>query len=214
MTTQAGLVRTRGRWIVLALCGFLLSCGGPPSVVTHGGTSEMSLIGCLTALDARGIAFESAGPVRSGACGIDGPVRLPAGTLGLNQSVLLSCRAALALALYDQHVIQPLAAAHFGQPVTQVRHSGGYVCRTIRGSNRLSRHAFGDAIDIHALRLADGRVMSIQDDWYDRNAEGRFLRAIGAGACQVFDTVLGPSYDAAHRDHLHLDLNRSAFCRP
>jgi hypothetical protein len=28
------------------------------------------------------------------------------------------------------------------------------------------------------------------------------------GACSVFTTVLGPAYDANHRDHFHLDLAR------
>jgi hypothetical protein len=28
------------------------------------------------------------------------------------------------------------------------------------------------------------------------------------GACDSFTTVLGPGYDANHRDHFHLDLMR------
>ena len=40
-------------------------------------------------------------------------------------------------------------------------------------------------------------------------AEGanlEFLNAISASACGYFTTVLGPGSDAAHSDHLHLDL--------
>ena len=36
-------------------------------------------------------------------------------------------------------------------------------------------------------------------------AERRFLRRVRDGACGLFATVLSPDYNAAHRDHLHLD---------
>ena len=47
------------------------------------------------------------------------------------------------------------------------------------------------------------------------SADAQFLRAIHAGACHVFGTVLGPEANEAHRDHFHLDMKhrrRSAFC--
>ncbi len=31
------------------------------------------------------------------------------------------------------------------------------------------------------------------------------LREVRDGACDLFATVLSPDYNAAHRDHLHLD---------
>jgi hypothetical protein len=33
------------------------------------------------------------------------------------------------------------------------------------------------------------------------------------GACLFFDGVLSPDYNAAHRDHLHLDRGRYRYCR-
>jgi hypothetical protein len=39
-------------------------------------------------------------------------------------------------------------------------------------------------------------------------AERTFLRAVHSGGCDIFTTVLGPGYDANHRDHFHLDLAR------
>ena len=39
-------------------------------------------------------------------------------------------------------------------------------------------------------------------------AEGAFLRAVGEAACEDFTTVIGPGGDAAHQDHLHMDLAR------
>ena len=31
--------------------------------------------------------------------------------------------------------------------------------------------------------------------------------------CKRFGTTLGPAYNTAHRDHLHLELSGRAFCR-
>ena len=59
------------------------------------------------------------------------------------------------------------------------------------------------------MTLEDGRRVSVAGDWTGegpRGAEGRaFLKRIRNGACRVFSTVLTPDYNAAHRDHLHLD---------
>ncbi len=42
----------------------------------------------------------------------------------------------------------------------------------------------------------------------------KFVRAMHAGACKAFGTVLGPAANAAHRDHFHFDMKkrRAAFC--
>ncbi|RZL61290.1 MAG: extensin, partial [Rhodococcus sp. (in: high G+C Gram-positive bacteria)] len=40
------------------------------------------------------------------------------------------------------------------------------------------------------------------------------LDAIEAGACAPFSVVLGPGYNAAHRDHFHLEWTAGwRFCR-
>ena len=35
---------------------------------------------------------------------------------------------------------------------------------------------------------------------------GAFLREVRDGACRLFPTTLSPDYNAAHADHLHLDM--------
>jgi len=32
-------------------------------------------------------------------------------------------------------------------------------------------------------------------------------------ACKRFGTTLGPQYNAAHKNHLHLEADGAAFCR-
>ena len=70
------------------------------------------------------------------------------------------------------------------------------------------------AIDVSAFILADGRRISVLEDWYAGSREERhFLSVVHQSACKRFGTVLGPSYNAAHRDHFHVELSGSGFCR-
>ncbi|MEQ1640475.1 MAG: extensin family protein, partial [Novosphingobium sp.] len=41
----------------------------------------------------------------------------------------------------------------------------------------------------------------------------QFFSAIHISACKRFGTVLGPAYNAAHKDHLHLELSGRAYCK-
>jgi hypothetical protein len=119
----------------------------------------------------------------------------------------LSCPAAAALALWEWHVVQPAAQRHLGQRVVAVEHIGTYRCRRVNGraEGDWSEHATANAIDVAAFRLADGRRVSVLTGWPGGGAEAAFLREVRDGACRLFATVLSPDYNAAHRDHLHLD---------
>ena len=72
-------------------------------------------------------------------------------------------------------------------------------------------------IDITAFTLESGRKVSVLEGWRGDRDERAFLRTVHDAACADFRTVLGPNADAAHRDHLHLDLqnrrNGSSYCR-
>jgi hypothetical protein len=129
----------------------------------------------------------------------------------------LTCETAVALALWLEHEVQPLAAEAFGQRVAAVRSLGSYACRNIRGSprwpHRRSEHATANAVDIAGFTLADGRAVSVRRHWRNEGAEGRFLREAHARACPYFRAALGPGYNAAHRDHFHLDRGPFSRCR-
>lgn len=117
------------------------------------------------------------------------------------------CPVAAGLALWEWHVVQPAALRHFGVKAAAVEHFGSYSCRRIYGRSEgaWSEHSSANAIDIAGFRLADGRRISVLGDWKDESAKGRFLREVRDGACRLFATTLSPDYNAAHRDHLHLD---------
>ena len=167
---------------------------------------------CQRLMRRAGIAFatlpsRSAGPQ----CGYDHAVRF---TEGGSQEIAFSppnlgtnCAVAAALALWEWHVVQPAARRHFGRPVARIEHFGSYSCRRIYGRDEgaWSEHATANAVDIAAFVLEGGRRISVLGDWADEGAEGRFLRAVRDGACDLFATVLSPDYNEAHRDHFHLD---------
>ena len=91
---------------------------------------------------------------------------------------------------------------------------GSYNCRNVAGSSRRSAHATANAIDISGFVLADGRRITVAGNWNDKSPQvRRFFQTIHASACKRFGVVLGPAYNAAHRDHLHLELSGSGFCR-
>jgi hypothetical protein len=160
-----------------------------------------------------------------GGCGVAAPIEVRAlGAVELKPKARLNCTFAAALYRWITEVVQPAARRHFGRPVVAVRQLSSYACRRrggiTRGPVRISEHAFGNAIDIAAFILADGRRISVLRDWgsfsalFDRKAA--FLKEVHGKACGIFSTVLGPAANRAHRNHFHFDLGRGGrykYCR-
>ena len=170
---------------------------------------------CRALLRQAGIRFEAL-PSRGARtqCGYDDAVRFARGgavALAWRPADLgTSCPVAAGLALWEWHVVQPAALRHFGVKVAAVDHYGSYSCRRIYGRSEgaWSEHASANAVDIAGFRLADGRRIGVAADWSGDGARGRFMREVRDGACRLFATTLSPDYNAAHRDHLHLDQAR------
>jgi hypothetical protein len=167
---------------------------------------------CRQLLGDAGVRLVLASPRGAGACRFEAPVRLEASgarRIALAPAAVdLSCPVAAALALWEWNVVQPAARRHFGAPVATIEHFGSYNCRRMygRAAGDWSEHARGNALDVAGFRLADGRRIRVLGDWRDGSAAERaFLREVRDGACRLFATVLSPDYNAAHRDHLHLD---------
>jgi hypothetical protein len=166
---------------------------------------------CRALLRRAGIRFVALPRRGDGQCGYDDAVRFSGGgALDLDYrpaGLGTSCPVAAGLALWEWHVVQPAALRHFGTRVETVEHYGSYSCRRIYGRSEgaWSEHSSANAVDIAAFRLADGRRISVVGDWTDEGAKGRFLRDARDGACNLFATTLSPDYNAAHRDHFHLD---------
>jgi len=148
-------------------------------------------------------------------CGFTNAVRVTRTTAHVGDAFTLSCRSALALALWEQHVLQPAAELHFGESVARLEHFGTYACRPIYGREGAaqSRHSTADAIDIAGFVLEGGRRIRVEREWGSADVDAAFLREVRDGACRVFDGVLGPDYNAAHRNHFHFERGGWRVCR-
>jgi hypothetical protein len=166
----------------------------------------------MSALEVRPIASRRTGEF----CGFLNAVEMQRSTVPYSGPVRVTCPMAAALHLWEREVVGPAAEKHLGSGLARIDHLGTYSCRRIGGgpTGRPSEHATANAIDIAGFRLADGRRVTLAGDWDGGTvAERAFLRAARDGACDLFRVVLGPDYNAAHRDHFHLDMGNFRTCR-
>lgn len=182
---------------------------------------------CLAALAQTGMQYDLLPDRVTGpGCGFENAVRLRSAGVRLGTSPSLSCPMALSFFMWERHALQPAARQRFGQPVVAIEHLGSYACRNVNrgegavpGASR-SRHATADALDVAGLTLADGRRITVLHDWpRDGSAASTddpappLLRDAHRGACRFFNGVLGPDYNAAHKDHFHLETGGYDMCR-
>ena len=190
----------------------------PPTFLTGYKLSRLAAdpAECRRTLQVAGAAYERVPDraMREG-CGWSNGVRVSALPARVQPPAVLACPAAVALVLWERHGVQPLARAHFGQPVVGIATYGSFACRNVGGEagQRRSEHATANALDVAAFALADGRSVSVARDWNGEDERARFLRDVHAQACRFWGVVLGPGYNAAHADHFHLDRGGFRTCR-
>lgn len=102
--------------------------------------------------------------------------------------------------------------AGFGMPVSAIITYGSLYCRCITGTDRLSNHSFGEAIDVVGVRWADvgGPASALPETIvhnYADPGQRALLRRINACLRLSFPLVID-YHRPDHRDHFHCDLNR------
>ena len=153
------------------------------------------------------------GPARGDPVAAVGPV-------AVKPTATLACPIVSMLDRWLADSVQPAAQRWFGARVVEIKQISAYSCRGMNGnpSAHISEHAFGNALDIAAFTLADGRRISVKDGWHGLPEEQGFLRDVQGAACARFNTVLAPGSNAYHYDHIHVDLMRRAsgriICEP
>lgn len=175
---------------------------------------------CLAALSATGARYSPlADRYYAPGCQALGSVRLDrlAGDRGgftVANLGPVACPLAQTFAGWARYGVDRAARQMLGSPLVRIETMGSYACRNIASGARLSAHSRAEAIDVGAFVLADGRRISVKDGWDNASEQERaFLRTVHTSACKRFGTVLGPAYNAAHEDHLHVELGSGRFCR-
>jgi hypothetical protein len=145
----------------------------------------------------------------AGGCGGEDLVRLEAVVLpdkrrvSVKPAAILRCPMASAIADWIRTDMAPLAVS-LGSVISDLDNFDSFECR---GRNRvvgarLSEHGRANALDVRALKLANGQSISLTDRTVSRETRETVLRSV----CTRFSTVLGPGSDWYHEDHIHLDL--------
>lgn len=146
-------------------------------------------------------------------CWVEAPLRLesPVHSIPFRQKyaeaptpLKVNCRMAQAL--------RDFATLLVARDVVEVVHIGTYNCRTIAGTNRLSQHAFGNAIDLSEFVRTDGMIFDVEDHWehdtdFPETEQGQFLLDLAYAMAGVFNVVLTPNFNEAHANHFHVDLS-------
>jgi hypothetical protein len=164
---------------------------------------------------ARNLRFTPAPREIENGCGYPDGVLITKSEISWGGPVLLRCPAAVALVMWERHALQPEARRIFGKRVSAAQTFGTYSCRNVYGREhgRRSQHATANAIDVAGFTLEGGISVSVLRDWKDQGPKGEFIRSVRDKACGKFGSVLSPDYNAAHANHLHLDMAPWMICR-
>jgi hypothetical protein len=142
------------------------------------------------------------------------------GPVAVKPTATLACPIVSVLDHWLTESVQPAAMRWFGARVVEIKQISAYSCRGMNGNPNahISEHAFGNALDIAAFTLSDGRRISVETGWKGMPEEQGFLHDVQASACHEFTTVLAPGSNVYHYNHIHVDLMRRAsrpiICQP
>jgi len=177
---------------------------------------------CARLLPEAGYEFKALEPIKEGACGAPAPIRLmyinDVPRVEIRPGPTMTCPLAEALDRWLREVVQPRAKALLHANVIRLGNMSAYQCRNRYNSatERISYHAFAEALDVSEFVTAKGERINVLEHWPVKDERSQFLREIHDGACKIFGTVLGPEANAAHKNHFHLDMAKrrhSAYCQ-
>jgi hypothetical protein len=182
--------------------------------------SEASRI-CLSGLKAASVRYSPLpNQNHGGGCKTIDTIKLMSFATEATNLGAMTCPLAANFTAWAKHAVRPAAQQYLGSDVVRIETMGTYSCRNVNGgrSGKLSQHAFGNAVDVSAFILENGRRVSVLSGWNGKSDERAFLRRLHESACKRFGTVLGPNYNAAHANHFHFDMAKSmkdgsAYCR-
>jgi hypothetical protein len=116
---------------------------------------------------------------------------------------ILQCVMAEAVATWVRRSIAP-QVIELGSSLKAVENLASFDCRGRNGiaGAQISEHGKANALDVHSLRLSDGKIVALTDPHVSKD----FRDNLRTTACAAFTTVLGPGSDGFHEDHVHIDL--------
>jgi hypothetical protein len=132
----------------------------------------------------------------------------------LSPSAVLRCPMAETVTHWLRDDVAPIIAT-LGTSLRGVETLDSFVCRrrNYASGGKISEHGRANALDVRALKLADGRTIGLADVQVSKSLRENLRQS----ACLRFTTVLGNGADAYHESHVHLDLlersNKYRICQ-
>lgn len=166
---------------------------------------------CRRQLKKLGVTYRDLPPIQNGpACSVPYPVEISGlpGRAKLKPAATLNCQMALTFATWVKKELQPAARLRYLSSVDTITQASAYSCRKMvgAGTNKMSEHAKGNAIDLAKIELNNGKDILVRKKGFFAFRERGLLNTVRADGCQYFSTVLGPGYNKAHADHFHFDI--------
>jgi len=192
----------------------------PSGPITLNGPTPRETQQCFTDLSREEVRYSPL-PDRDygGGCVVRGAVQLIEVGVPVTNLKSITCPLARTFIAWLRNAVAPAAHQMLGSDLVRVETYGTYSCRGVigrgaEGAKTISEHSFANAVDVSGFVLADGRRVTIETGWHSQDEGVRdFLAVIHKSACKRFKTVLSPDYNAAHYNHLHLDMGKGPFCR-
>ena len=168
---------------------------------------------CVSALSPTGASVEVLDPIRNAQCGTPAPIRLKGFKLPVSIEVsppaVVNCNIVAKLHTWIVEVLQPAAEKELGSRITRLVTASSYDCRNRIGSatQRISEHAFANAIDISAVVTADGRTIDVLTNWGPTVRDLRKQTAADADGRQegeakekMSEAATGRAREAGHKE--------------
>jgi hypothetical protein len=177
---------------------------------------------CRKSLNRMGVKYRELPTITGqGDCGIAHPVEVSAlgGGVKMQPAATLTCEMAETVARWSKKELVPAARLRYFSGIDTIHQASSYSCRWIKGRSggTLSEHGKGRALDIAQITLNSGKKIIVKKKAFWKFREKGLLQSVRSDGCDYFTTVLGPGYDADHKDHFHFDIKErrsgSRSCR-
>lgn len=123
---------------------------------------------CAEAMKRLNVSFTYQEPIKQGECGDPAPILVSRiGNVALTPAARINCGMLVPLNTWITRNLQPAAARKFGTRISAIEVMSDYSCRTAFGrkGNRLSQHAYFDALDIRGFTTAKGQRIHVLKGW-------------------------------------------------
>lgn len=110
-------------------------------------------------------------PMREGSCGTAVPLRVSRigsrNGVAIEPPAIMNCKMVSRLFQWIETVAQPAARASLGAGVVRIANASSYMCRNRYNdpAEKMSQHAYANALDVSVFELSDGRRIDVKTFW-------------------------------------------------